>query len=220
MKSPSLSEEKKLWKKGFKKVACLDEAGRGPLAGPVVAAAVFIKNPEAIARLNNLRKIVKDSKQLLPEDRDRLFRKINALRKDGKLRHSISHIAPHVLDKIGLTKSAHSAVARSLKKLKVKPDECLVLLDGGLRAPNEFLNQRTVIKGDEKIKIIALASIVAKVTRDRTLIRLSKKYPEYDFHVHKGYGTKRHYERLRLYGPCEIHRKLFLRKFFESCYTV
>jgi len=193
----------------------IDEVGRGPLAGPFTVGAVAIPFGSKLYL-----GAVKDSKQLLPEDRDRLFRKINALRKDGKLRHSISHIAPHVLDKIGLTKSAHSAVARSLKKLKVKPDECLVLLDGGLRAPNEFLNQRTVIKGDEKIKIIALASIVAKVTRDRTLIRLSKKYPEYDFHVHKGYGTKRHYERLRLYGPCEIHRKLFLRKFFESCSTV
>ena len=193
----------------------IDEVGRGPLAGPFTVGAVAIPFGSKLYL-----GAVKDSKQLLPEDRDRLFRKINALRKDGKLRHSISHIAPHVLDKIGLTKSAHSAVARSLKKLKVKPDECLVLLDGGLSSPNEFINQRTVIKGDEKIKIIALASIVAKVTRDRTLIRLSKKYPEYDFHVHKGYGTKRHYERLRLYGPCEIHRKLFLRKFFESCSTV
>ena len=103
------------------------------------------------------------------------------------------------------------AIEKIFLKFKLEPSECLVLLDGNLKAPKEFKNQETIVKGDEKEPVISLASIIAKVSRDRYIVDLSKKYPEYEFERHKGYGTKLHYEMLKEHGLCNIHRRTFIK---------
>lgn len=188
----------------------IDEVGRGPIAGPVTLGAVLISIEHSEILKKQFRG-VKDSKQLTPEQREQWFAKIRAAALAGHLRYSVTSIQPQVIDKKGLAKVMRLAVKRVLKNLTILPEHALVLLDGSLKAPIEYKNQRTIIKGDEKEPVIALASIVAKVLRDRRLYRLSKKYPQYEFHIHKGYGTRMHYEKIRQFGLCDIHRRSFLR---------
>ncbi len=185
----------------------IDEAGRGPLAGSVTLAAICISSrlPYQVSCLP-----LKDSKKLSEEKREEVFKILKQLKKEDKINFSVSHIKQTLVDKYGLTKCIRTGIKRCLKKLKITPGKCKVLLDGSLRAPKEFKNQKTIIKGDEKVKIIALASIVAKVSRDARMRRLAKLYPEYGFHIHKGYGTKAHYRAIKKYGPSEIHRRTFL----------
>lgn len=114
---------------------------------------------------------------------------------------------------MGISKAIKNCLEKSLKKLNVKPHECQVLLDGGLKAPSIYKNQKTIIKGDEKEWAIAFASIVAKVSRDTLMCRLAKKYPKYCFEIHKGYGTKKHCELIRKYGLSGEHRKCFCKNF-------
>jgi len=206
MKSPSLSEEKKLWKKGFKKVACLDEAGRGPLAGPVVAAAVFIKNPEAIARLNNLRKIVKDSKQLSTQKRQKAYRLIT---ENKFLEWGIGIVSERMIDRINIRNASELAMARAVEQLRHKPD--FLIVDGNHLKNHQLktINHKLIVKADEKVFSCAAASILAKVTRDGLMKKYHDKFPHYGFLFHKGYPTKRHYRMLKRYGPCIIHRKSF-----------
>ncbi|MEO8637432.1 MAG: ribonuclease HII [Candidatus Taylorbacteria bacterium] len=185
----------------------IDEVGRGPIAGPLTFCALKAPASEKFFQFRGS----KDSKKLSPLRREEWFKKIMRERKNGALDFSISHIAPNVLDTIGLSKAIKVAVKRCLDKLEVNPCECEVLLDGGLKAPKEFTNQKTIVRGDEKIKIIGLASIVAKVSRDRIMVRLSKKYENYAFESHKGYGTKEHYKLLRKWGLSKIHRRSFLK---------
>jgi len=121
-------------------------------------------------------------------------------------------VSERLIDRNGMGWALRTAVARVLAKLSLPLNETSILLDGGLKAPANYINQKTIIRGDEKEWLIALASIIAKVKRDRFLVRLARKYPEYGFERHKGYGTKAHYEAIKRYGLCQIHRKSFLTK--------
>jgi ribonuclease HII len=184
----------------------IDEVGRGPLAGPVAVCALVLK---CDFDTKNLR----DSKKLSPKQREVWFEKICAWKKEKKLDFKIAFVSASIIDKIGISKAIKKALEKSLYELKPK-NSYTILLDGGLKAPIEFKNQETIIKGDEKEVAIALASIVAKVSRDALMTKISKKFPQYEFHLHKGYGTKLHYERLKKHGLSQIHRKTFLKKMF------
>lgn len=185
----------------------IDEAGRGPLAGPVAVGGVVITE-----RFNKkFFKGVKDSKQLTPEERELWFTLITEAKRRGDLDYAVSLVSESVIDKHGITYAIKLGIARVLKHLNAPPDETQVFLDGSLKAPKEYMHQTTIIKGDEKVPIISLASICAKVVRDRRMVKLSKKFPEYNFHIHKGYGTRMHKEALRLHGLSTIHRKSFLQ---------
>lgn len=194
----------------IKYIVGVDEVGRGPLAGPFAVGVVSMKM--------DLRRSfggIKDSKQLTPLGRAVWFEKIRAASRAEELNYKVSFISSKRLDEIGLRTTAHLAIKRSLEKLGVMPHETLVLLDGGLRAPKEFIYQKTIIKGDEKEPVIALASIMAKVLRDRRMEKMAIKYPQFDFHIHKGYGTKRHISLIKKFGPCEIHRRSFLKNIVQ-----
>ena len=203
----------------------IDEAGRGPLAGPVSVGAFAI--PINKANYNTIfttaqRSLapnrddflcgVRDSKKLSEKQRERLFRGFQKMKKDGKAQFACSLVSNKIIDKRGISYAIRLALLRSLEKLKLKPDDCEVRLDGSLHAPKEYTNQKTIIHGDDLELVIGAASIVAKVTRDRVMKKLAKKCPNYSFEVHKGYGTKKHYENLKKYGPSAIHRLTFLKK--------
>jgi len=189
----------------------IDEAGRGPLAGPLAVGAVLAHASTPIEH-EFFAKGIRDSKKLTVGKREELFAWI---RKNGELRHVVSMVGPRVVDREGLTAATMTAISRALRR--VLPNDCnkedvLVLLDGGLRAPSTFLNQATIVKGDEKEPLIALASVVAKVSRDQKMRTLSYQHPQYGFEGHKGYGTKEHYKAIKQFGLCESHRRSFLTK--------
>lgn len=191
----------------------VDEAGRGPIAGPVSVGVCAV--PKAHTR--SLSKFfpngeVRDSKKLSPALREEIFAAMHSARETGQLSFAVSFTAAAVIDRRGISFAIRSALRRSLLSLDIGPSECEVLLDGSLKAPEEFSRQRTIIKGDEKEAIIALASIATKVSRDRRMRNLAKRYPQYDFDVHKGYGTPDHYKRLILHGFSPIHRRSFLKR--------
>lgn len=189
----------------------IDEVGRGPLAGPVAVGAVCIK-AEYTRHVKKLFPVVKDSKKLTPKARAEWRERIRDAEHMGYLSCAVSYVAPSVIDKKGLTASIQIALAQSLSEIEHDANETKVLLDGGLHAPKQYLVQRTIIKGDEKELAIALASIVAKVARDARMVALSKKFPQYGFEKHKGYGTRDHYTALKKHGPTPHHRTSFLKK--------
>ena len=194
-------------------VVGIDEAGRGPLAGPVAVGAVSILNPTTpgLRRASkNFFKSIKDSKKLSPGDRELWFALALEARKEGVLDFAVSLVSEKVIDRKGLSYAIKLGIKRSLVTLGV-PEDSQVYLDGGIKAPEKFTHQLTVIKGDEKIPIISLASIVAKVIRDRKMVRLSKKFPEFNFDIHKGYGTSLHRKAIQKYGSTEAHRQSFLK---------
>ncbi|MDO8492868.1 MAG: ribonuclease HII [bacterium] len=217
----------------MKYIVGIDEAGRGPLAGPVAIGIVTVpKNIEhrvfnIFRELNREKRKsktnlsihrgrirwVKDSKQLNEKKREEIFEKIKKETKAGKLKYAVGFGSVELIDKEGITRAIAYAIARVIRKFKTKPSQMKVLLDGSLKAPKKFKNQKTIIKGDEKEMIIALASICAKVLRDRLMKRLAKKYPKYGFEIHKGYGTKAHIRAIKKYGLSKIHRKSFCKKF-------
>lgn len=207
MKLPDFKKEKSLARKGYKIVVGIDEAGRGPLAGPVVAAVLALPQNSEF-RIKNSELKLKDSKKLSPQKREKWYR---ILTRHPRIKWAAASVGPKTIDKINVARAANLAAERALRKLKLKPARNIfILLDGSLSSPREF-RQETIIKGDEKIWSIAAASIIAKVTRDRKMRRLSKKFPDYGFDIHKGYGTKLHYQKLRKFGSSTIHRKTFLR---------
>lgn len=185
----------------------IDEAGRGPIAGPVAVGVFAFMEPRA----RNFFRGVKESKQLNEKEREIWFEKIVKMKKLGLIRYSVVMSNNETIDKKGLTFAIKSALNKALAKLKLSPLDCEVLLDGGLKAPAEFKNQKTIIKGDEKKMVIALASICAKVMRDREMNRLSLEHPQYGFAKHKGYGTEAHYKALKNHGKLNIHRNSFLK---------
>jgi ribonuclease HII len=189
----------------------IDEVGRGPLAGPVTVAAVFLaKNHKFLG--------LKDSKQLTPASREKWYGKI---RKNRDIFYALASVSPKSIDRANVTKCANLAAGRAFKKLiksrNLRPDDVRVFLDGGLYLdlPKVFKPAfaKTVIKGDEKIDAVKLASVVAKVRRDRYMKLLHKSYPKYGFEEHKGYGTKKHLNAIVKYGPSDVHRLTFLRKY-------
>ena len=192
-----------------KYVIGIDEVGRGPLAGPVAVGAFWCEKK----LLKNRFRGVKDSKRLSPAEREKWYEKILAARRSGAADFSVTFVFAETIDRIGISAALRRAIAGCLIKLKVKPSRSHILLDGGIKAPVKFSEQETIIKGDEKEPVIALASIVAKVTRDRLMARLSRKYPDYGFAEHKGYGTRKHCLAIKKFGLCEIHRRSFLKRF-------
>lgn len=185
---------------GLELVCGVDEAGRGPLAGPVCAAAVILPRDLVIAGLN-------DSKKLTDKKRRELFDVIT----EQAVAYGIACSDEKEIDEINILQATFRAMERAVKKLSVQPD--IVLVDGNRVPPMPF-PVKTVVKGDSLSASIAAASILAKVTRDRWMEEQDAMYPAYGFAVHKGYGTKRHYEALTENGPCPIHRMTFLKKFY------
>jgi len=196
----------------MKYIIGIDEVGRGPIAGPVAVGAFVIVDK----KVRRLFAGVKESKQLTEIERERWFGIIEKAKKQGLVNYRVTFQSEGIIDTKGLSFAIRTALKKSLGSLKeyLKVDyrDLTVLLDGGLRAPSEYLDQKTIIKGDEKETIIALASICAKVLRDRRMIKLGHKYPQYGFGVHKGYGTKKHYEAIREYGLLKEHRRSFVTK--------
>ena len=194
-------------------VVGVDEAGRGPLAGPVSVAAVAF--PESLYREHT--KVIggiRDSKKLTELGRGRWYTKLLAQAKTGKVRVASSMVSHSVIDRRGISKATALGVARTLIKLDLHPATTRVLLDGSLAAPALWRNQKTIVRGDDRVAIIAAASVIAKVRRDRRMKRLSLRYPDYGFAVHKGYGTASHYRMLKKRGLSLIHRRSFCKKLF------
>ena len=194
--------ENGLHERGFQMVCGIDEAGCGPLAGPVYAAAVILDPNDPIEGLN-------DSKKLTEKKREALFPQIQ----QRALAWAIASASAQEIDQINILQATYLAMKRAIDMLPVKPD--LALVDGN-RAGDFGLPVKTVVKGDSLSASIAAASILAKVTRDDLMLTLAEKYPQYGFEVHKGYGTKAHYAALTEHGPSEIHRMTFLKKFYGS----
>lgn len=191
----------------------IDEAGRGPLAGPVSVAAVAVKKNSPVLKF--IRK-VKDSKQLSEKQREEWYAKIKIWEKKGFLKKAVSMAGAKTIDRKGIVYAVRLSLRRSITRLKISPLKSEVLLDGSLYAPKEFAKQKTIIGGDEKIPLIALASIVAKVSRDRRMVRLPKRYKKYGFEEHKGYGSALHIKMIRRYGLSDIHRRSFCKSFTKT----
>jgi ribonuclease HII len=197
----NLDKEKELMAQGYKFIAGVDEAGRGPLAGPVVAACVIID--ENFNLDDDDLKLINDSKKLTAKMREKLFHTI----KIKALAVEIGVCSHEVIDDINILQASFLAMRKALEKAKVKPD--FILTDGKFKIPKIITSQEAIIGGDAKIFTIAAASIIAKVSRDYLMQELDKKYPEYLFAQHKGYGTKLHLDKLIEHGPCPIHRRSF-----------
>ena len=206
MKPEEIERLKSMWeiengllKKGYKVIAGVDEAGRGPLAAPVYAAAVVLPPDAYIDGLN-------DSKKISEKKREKLFDEIC----NTALCYCVATASVREIDEYNIRNATYMAMNRAIEALKIKPD--YVLVDGDCIKECKYPYE-CIVKGDSKSISIAAASILAKVSRDREMAELSKKYPQYGFEKHKGYGTKAHIAALKEYGPCEIHRKTFIKKF-------
>lgn len=187
--------ERRARKKGYRLIAGVDEVGRGPLAGPVVACALIFSPKCRIKGLD-------DSKRLSPKKREELYPVI----REKALTIGLGRVGERKIDGINILKATHLAMKRAISHLGIEPD--LLLVDG-FKIPGIEIPQKAIVRGDEKSASIAAASVIAKVTRDRLMVRYHKRHPEYGFHQHKGYGTKRHIRALRKHGPSWIHRKTF-----------
>ena len=189
----------------------IDEAGRGPIAGPVSVGvcAVSKKHEKEVKKLF---RGVKESKQLTEKAREEYFARLESAQAKGLLRFGVSMVSAKHIDEKGIVSAIRLAMKQALSRALVPHQGALVLLDGSLYAPPEFKNQKTIIKGDVKEWVIALASIAAKVTRDRYMVKIAKKYPAYNFEIHKGYGTKAHYTSIRKNGVSALHRKTWISK--------
>ena len=183
----------------FSYICGIDEAGRGPLAGPVVAGAVVLPKGKRILYVN-------DSKKLSEKKREELFDVI----KEEALCFGLGIVSPERIDEINILQATYEAMREAVNKLSVSPD---ILLNDAVTIPGIDIRQVPIIKGDAKSLTIASASILAKVTRDRIMAEYDLQYPEYGFAKHKGYGTKAHIDAIRQFGPCPIHRKTFIKNF-------
>ncbi len=197
-----LEFENEAYSEGFEIVCGVDEAGRGPLAGPVYAAAVILPKGHIIEGVN-------DSKKLSEKKRDELFDKVI----EECVCYGIGTASEKEIDEINILQATFLAMRRAVEALDVKPD--IALIDGN-RLPGLDIAERYIIKGDAKSASIAAASILAKVSRDRYMLEMAEKYPEYQFEKHKGYGTKLHYEMIEKYGVSPIHRRTFLKKILND----
>lgn len=194
--------EESFFQKGCRCICGIDEAGRGPLAGPVCAAAVILPPYVDIPGLD-------DSKKLSDKRRRELFPVI----KETAIAYGIAFAEPEEIDSINILQATFCAMERAVSMLDAKPD--LLLIDGN-REKDFGIPVETVVRGDSRSLSIAAASVLAKVTRDDLMLEMAKEFPMYGFDVHKGYGTKAHYAALKEYGPCAIHRASFLKKFYGT----
>ncbi len=190
--------ENEIYDSGYSLICGVDEAGRGPLAGPVCAAAVILPRNIEIQGLN-------DSKKLSEAKREKIFELI----KEKAVSYGIAFASVEEIEELNILNATYLAMNRAIEKLKVQPE--LALIDGNRNTGIKY-ESRCVVKGDARCADIAAASILAKVSRDRLMYELAEKYPQYHFEKHKGYGTKLHYEAIREFGPCPVHRKSFLKK--------
>lgn len=188
--------------KGYSIVCGVDEAGRGPLAGPVYAAAVILPDGHVVDGVN-------DSKKISEKKRKLLFDKII----DECVCYSVGVATQQEIDDINILQATFLAMRRAVEGLSVKPE--IALIDGN-KKPGLDIPEWDIVKGDAKSASIAAASIIAKVSRDRYMLEMAEKYPEYQFDKHKGYGTKLHYEMIEKYGVSPIHRKTFLKKILQN----
>ncbi|MDD2753061.1 MAG: ribonuclease HII [Candidatus Portnoybacteria bacterium] len=224
--NPDFSYEQKLWRQGYDFVVGLDEVGRGPLAGPVVAAAVLICHPGLDpgsrpwspafppspmategrgARRTEKRLQIRDSKKLSANQRERWFEILAA---SPDIKYGIGIVSEKIIDRINILEATKLAMKRALVDLKGEPD--YLLLDGNFLLEDLSVSQKAVTRGDEKIWSCAAASIIAKVTRDRLMLKYHAKFPQYGFDSHKGYGTRAHMAAIGQYGACSIHRRSFV----------
>lgn len=185
----------------------VDEVGRGPLAGPVAVCAAIVLEAFDFSVFP----LLTDSKKLTEKRRETIFENALELQKEGQLRFAIQYQSSEVIDNVGIEKAITSALHGTLVDLKLTKENVHIFLDGRLKAPSRF-DQETIIRGDESVPIISLASVLAKVTRDRLMVDLCSDYPEYGFSKHKGYGTKAHIEAIKKNGTSPIHRKTFLSR--------
>jgi ribonuclease HII len=218
-------------KLAFKWLIGIDEVGRGPVAGPVAVCAAIIpfddmrESSNKIKDYFNIEKTgkklpqLRDSKKLTEKGREVWYEEL-IKKESSNIEFELNYCSAQEIDKHGIAVCIKSLVNKNLHKLKEKikfnSEEVLVLLDGGLKAPEEYINQETIIKGDDKEPIISAASIYAKVSRDRMMKKLSVKFPLYSLEKHKGYGTKLHIDLIIENGPCELHRLTFLRSVLNS----
>lgn len=191
-------EEHRLMAEGYQLIAGVDEAGRGPLAGPVYAAAVILPRDIVIEGIN-------DSKKLSEKKRDALYDEI----KEKALCYAVASVDEHIIDEINILEATFLAMKQAVASLSQQPD--YVLIDGN-RSKGMTIPHETLVKGDARSISIAAASILAKVERDRYLLKMAEEYPQYGFEKHKGYGTKAHYEAIEKYGISPVHRRSFLKK--------
>ena len=194
--------EESFFNEGIKLIAGVDEAGRGPLAGPVCAAAVILPASVDIPGRN-------DSKKLSDKQRRALYPII----KEQAVAYGIAFASESEIDEVNILQATYLAMQRAVEQLLTKPE--MLLIDGN-RAPAFDIPVKTVVHGDSLSASIAAASVLAKVTRDDYMLEQAEKYPEYGFEVHKGYGTKAHYAALEAHGHCQIHRLTFLKKFYGT----
>ena len=187
---------------GYNVICGVDEAGRGPLAGPVYAAAVIL--PDGLEELG-----INDSKKMSEKKREQLFDIVT----ENAIAYGVGFATEKEIDEINILNATYLAMKRAVEAMGVKPD--MVLVDGN-RKPGTGYEEVTIVKGDAKSISIAAASILAKVSRDRYMRELAEKYPEYEFERHKGYGTKLHYEKIEQYGILPDHRRSFLKKILEK----
>ena len=185
--------------KGYLKICGVDEAGRGPLAGPVYAAAVILPDTFDLPGLN-------DSKKLTEKKREALFPMIQ----EQAIAYGIGYATAEEIDEINILNATFLAMKRAVEQMPVTPD--ILLVDGNLKPNTNICQEETIIKGDSKSLSISAASVLAKVSRDHFMLEMAEKYPQYEFQKHKGYGTKLHYEKIAENGICPIHRKTFLKK--------
>ncbi len=214
----------------MKVIVGIDEVGRGSLAGPVTVCVVAceVRLYTKLKRDKKLPPLGKDSKKLSPTERQKYAKYLKSIMSRRHLdiyqglplvtlvnwvrfSYKVVHISNKIIDSKGISFCIRRAIERELKKLKLDPRKTEVRLDGLLKAPKEFINQKTIIKGDEKEKIIAWASILAKVSRDALMCRMAKKYPKYGFEMHKGYGTAMHRKMIKKHGLSPIHRRSFCK---------
>jgi len=213
--------ERKLWQRGYSFVAGLDEAGRGPIAGPVTAAAVMVRQfpisnflrPRQVKRggqfpkkikIQNQELLIRDSKKLTAKQREEWYK---ILTSHPQIKWGVGIVSEKIIDRINILEATKLAMKRALKNLGVAAD--YLLLDGNFLLEDLNISQKAVKRGDEMIWSCAAASVIAKVARDRLMVKYHKKYPQYGFDKHKGYGTVFHFRRINDYGPCKIHRSTF-----------
>ena len=194
------SMEKELYEKGFEYICGIDEAGRGPLAGPVVVAGVIMPKDSMIEGVN-------DSKKVSEKKREKLY---NVILEEA-ISYSVAIIGQDVIDEINILNATKDGVTKVVEGLDVKPN--LILVDALTHINTKGIPYDSIIKGDAKCYNISCASIIAKVTRDRIMREWDEIYPQYGFINHKGYGTAKHIQALKEYGPCPIHRKTFIKHF-------
>ncbi|MDD5589630.1 MAG: ribonuclease HII [Candidatus Portnoybacteria bacterium] len=220
--APNFNEEKKLWKQGCEVVVGLDEVGRGPLAGPVCAAAVCFcaQKQNAAARSRNKpfgiklkaetlgMSNIRDSKQLTAGQREQWY---GILINHPDIKWGIGLVSEKMIDHINIFQATKLAMKKAVLQLekKIKQKIEFLILDGNFTIADLNISQKAIIKADEKVFSCAAASIIAKITRDRLMERYAKKFPQYGFQFHKGYGTRKHFEALKKHGACSLHRKSF-----------